>query len=32
MVKVIVTPNSGAAMCTGGTGTGCYVTDTFMVN
>jgi beta-glucosidase len=32
MVKVIVAPNAGAAACAGGSGTGCSVSDTFMVN
>jgi hypothetical protein len=31
MVKVVVTPNAGAAPCTGGSGVGCSLSDTFMV-
>jgi hypothetical protein len=32
MVRVIVAPNATAAACTGGSGAGCSVSDTFMVN
>jgi len=32
MVKVIITPNGGAAACTGGSGAGCSLSDTFTVN
>ncbi len=31
MVKVVVAPNAAAAPCTGGSGVGCALSDTFMV-